>query len=257
MNQTRDSGREKRSVHMSLKDRFREWLSDNLRYILLGIGIVIVVVLIFLGVKFLTSSMKQDNNTQNKSTSQDVTATPDAGKQDKDDDSSSATDSKDKEPAGTLTKDGNAEITALMNTYYTALGGKNMDVLATVVDELSEEEKAQINAESNIEGYQDIAAYTFNGQQEGTYVVIASFNCKYKEIDTMAPGLTQMYIYTNTEGKLVIDAEVEDEAVNTYMQDIQNQPDVKKLIEDTQAAYEAARASDAKLDALISSVAGN
>ena len=54
----------------------------------------------------------------------------------------------------------------------------------------------------------------------------------------------------------MIAAEIEDEAVSTYMKDIQNQPEVKTLIEETQNAYEAARASDAKLDALITSVAG-
>lgn len=245
---------------MSWKDRFREWLSDNLRYILLGLGILIAAVLIFFGIRSLTSVMEDSDNSKSISqTSSDsrkeeesVTPSPEPEKKPEDEASQSSSE----EEVTTLTRDGNEEITALMNTYYTALGGKNMEVLQTVVDHLSEEEQAQIAAETNIEGYQNIAAYTFNGQQEGTYVVIASFQCKYRDISTMAPGLCQMYVYTNTKGKLVIAAEVEDETVNNYMSDILKQPEVKQLIADTQEAYEAARASDAKLDALITSVAG-
>lgn len=237
---------------MSFKNRFREWLSDNLRYLLLGLGILVVVIAIFFGVWFLTSSMNKNKDSGNKGG--ETTPTPTMTQAPDEDTTSKSKEEND--DSATLKKDDNAEITVLMNQYYTALGGKNIDVLKSIVDNLSEEEQASIEAETNIEGYNDIASYTFTGQQEGTYVVIVSFNSKYKDIDTVAPGLSQMYVYTNKEGKLVIAAEIEDEAVNTYMKDIQNQPEVKTLIQETQDAYEAARASDAKLDALITSVAG-
>lgn len=238
-----------------MKDKFREWLSDNLRYILLALGVLVVVVLIFFGVKFLTSTMDKGNDSSSVSgSSAEATPTPTPDTQ-----TNSGADStsvSEPEPGTTFVKDGNAEITALMNTYYTALGGKDIETLRTVVDNLTEEEQSQINSEANIEGYSDISAYTLAGQQEGTYVVFVTFNCKYKDIDTKAPGLTQMYVYTNTEGKLVIAAEVTDEAVNNYMRDLQSQPEVKALIEESQKAYDDARNSDAKLDALITSVAG-
>nr|WP_288884945.1 hypothetical protein [uncultured Blautia sp.] len=37
-------------------DNFREWLSDNLRYILLGLAILVVLVVLFFGIKALTGS---------------------------------------------------------------------------------------------------------------------------------------------------------------------------------------------------------
>ena len=49
---------------MSWKDRFREWLSDNLRYILLGLGILIAAVLIFFGIRSLTSVMEGSDNSK-------------------------------------------------------------------------------------------------------------------------------------------------------------------------------------------------
>ena len=35
-------------------DNFREWLSDNLRYILLGLAILIALVVLFFGIKAIT-----------------------------------------------------------------------------------------------------------------------------------------------------------------------------------------------------------
>ncbi len=32
-------------------DNFREWLSDNLRYILLGLAILVVLVVLFFGIR--------------------------------------------------------------------------------------------------------------------------------------------------------------------------------------------------------------
>ena len=34
-------------------DDFREWLSDNLRYFMLGFGILAVVLILFFGVRFI------------------------------------------------------------------------------------------------------------------------------------------------------------------------------------------------------------
>ncbi|WP_230397615.1 hypothetical protein [Novisyntrophococcus fermenticellae] len=242
---------------MSFKNKFREWLSDNLRYLLLGLGILIVVAAIFFGVWFLTSAMNKDKETGSKETSQkENIQTTSASEKETDAETSSGSNT-DKEELSTLEANGNAELSALMNQYYTALGGKNIDVLKSLVDNLSGEEQTSITAEPNIEGYEEIVSYTFPGQEDGTYVVIASYNTKYKDIETRAPGLSQMYVYTDTDGKLVIAAEVKDETIKTYMNDIQNQPEVRQLIQKTQADYEAARASDAKLDALINSVTGS
>ena len=35
-------------------DDFREWLSDNLRYILLGLGVVLILVIAFFAVRLVT-----------------------------------------------------------------------------------------------------------------------------------------------------------------------------------------------------------
>ena len=44
-------------------DNFREWLSDNLRYILLGLFIILALAVIFLGIRFLSSRVGSDDET--------------------------------------------------------------------------------------------------------------------------------------------------------------------------------------------------
>ena len=41
-------------------DDFREWLSDNLRYIMLGLGIVLVLAILFFGIRFLTNKLSDE-----------------------------------------------------------------------------------------------------------------------------------------------------------------------------------------------------
>ena len=43
-------------------DDFREWLSDNLRYILLGLAIIIVLVIAFFAVRFVTDRLGGDSD---------------------------------------------------------------------------------------------------------------------------------------------------------------------------------------------------
>ena len=50
-------------------DDFREWLSDNLRYFMLGFGILAVVLILFFGVRFISSkfgNQKTDEPNRNR-----------------------------------------------------------------------------------------------------------------------------------------------------------------------------------------------
>ena len=49
-------------------DNFREWLSDNLRYILLGLAILVVLLVLFFGVRAVTGlvTSKEKGNTTEK-----------------------------------------------------------------------------------------------------------------------------------------------------------------------------------------------
>ena len=54
--------RNKYRMEVCTVDDFREWLSDNLRYILLGLAIIIVLVIAFFAVRFVTDRLGGDSD---------------------------------------------------------------------------------------------------------------------------------------------------------------------------------------------------
>ena len=52
-------------------DDFREWLSDNLRYFMLGGVILIIVVVLFCGIRACSGSNKGNSGDEQKTTSED------------------------------------------------------------------------------------------------------------------------------------------------------------------------------------------
>ena len=225
---------------MSRKDRFREWVSDNLRYMLLILAIIAVVGIGILIVHLVTSG-SDDGEAEPKA---EVTATPEP-----------AAESQSGQAAAEFAAENNAQVSTVATTYYQALAAKDMDTVKSCVDALAAEDEAQILEEDMVEAYNDIATYTLNGTEEGTYIAFVSYNCKYKGIDTQLPMLTELYMYTNTEGNLVIAADVEtDTAIAEAMSSALEQEDVKSLVGNVQASYDQALESDAALKAYVESI---
>ncbi len=173
-------------------DNFREWVSDNLRYILLGLAVIVLAVVLFFGIRFLTSAIgdKDDKNAQkteqdsDKGDDAEATPTPEAG--------------------NTLEENAHPDVNELVTKYYTALGNKDIETIRTLVDELNESDEAQITRAQFIENYTDVNVYTVSGAEEGSYIVFAEYNYKLRNIDTPAPGLSQLYVKTDADGKLFI-----------------------------------------------------
>ena len=70
---------------------------------------------------------------------------------------------------------------------------------------------------------------------------------KFAQIDTPAPGLSPLYVYTNDEGNLVIfNGEASDE-LNAYVQKVAQDDDVMALREEVKTKYEEAKATDENL----------
>ena len=232
---------------MSRKDRFREWVSDNLRYMLLILAILVVVGLILLVVHLVSSNSDQEGAGGNAQ----VTATPTpAGESGQEDGQQSAG-----EPGQEFAAENNAQVSAVATTYFTALASKDIGTIKEAVDTLPAEDEAQITAEDQVESYNDIITYTLDGPTEGTYVAFVSYNCKYKEIDTQLPMLMELYMYTNEEGNLVLASDVEsDTQIAEAMSSALEREEVKALVGNVQASYEQALESDADLKAYVESL---
>ena len=236
-------------------DNFREWLSDNLRYILLGLFIILALAVIFLGIRFLSSRVGSDDETaQVQQEASDEEIKEDAS-------ADAAANEPTAAPEGTvapekvpLEKEAYPEVTTVIQTYYTALGNKDTAGIKSVVDSLDATEEAKITKDPYIEDYGDVETYTVEGPSEGTYVVYARYTYKFKDIDTAVPGLSQLYVCTDEDGKLYIATREQDQQTQEYIENTLDLQEVQELREEVEADYETALESDENLRDFIENI---
>lgn len=287
---------------MTTKDKIREWISDNLRYMLLIGAILLIVAAVLLIVHLVspkndgkssggtvtsssTGSNVPDKKTQvkadSKADSEDSTGIS-SGVSDSANDSSADASSTDtasapdaeaeptSEPeaaddtsntentdntAVSFAADNVPEVSTVLEQYYTALGARDINGLFAVTDNLTAEEQAQIEAESDVESYGDVKAYTISGPNDGTYIAFVSSRCKYLGINQTLPMLSEYYLYTTEDGSLkIMDDTDSDAAVTEAMKAALENEEVKNLIEQVQNDYQNALDADASLRAYVESI---
>ena len=281
---------------MTTKDKIREWISDNLRYMLLIGAILLIVAAVLLIVHLVSpkndgkssggtvTSSSTGNNVPDKKTqvkadskadsedstgiSSDVSdSANDSSADASSTDTASAPDAEaeptsEPEAADDTSNTENTDNTAVSfdadnvpEQYYTALGARNINGLFAVTDNLTAEEQAQIEAESDVESYGDVKAYTISGPSDGTYIAFVSSRCKYLGINQTLPMLSEYYLYTTEDGSLkIMDDTDSDAAVTEAMKAALENEEVKNLIEQVQNDYQNALDADASLRAYVESI---
>ena len=222
-------------------DDFREWLSDNLRYFMLGGAILIIVVVLFCGIRACSGSNKGNSGDEQKTTSEDQGNVPSSPI------SEGESDEK-KEDANPM-ETADADITALIKSYYQALGEKDIATLKTLEDDFTPSDESKVtNLKDYIEGYEVGDVYTKKGMTDDSYVVYACFSYICQGIETKAPALTQFYVYKNSEGNWVIDnGALQDSEISAYMENQLSDSDVSDLVKKVQNELDQAQQSDSSL----------
>ena len=222
-------------------DDFREWLSDNLRYFMLGGAILIIVVVLFCGIRACSGSNKGNSGDEQKTTSEDQGNVPSSPI------SEGESDEK-KEDANPM-ETADADITALIKSYYQALGEKDIATLKTLEDDFTPSDESKVtNLKDYIEGYEVGDVYTKKGMTDDSYVVYACFSYICQGIETKAPALTQFYVYKNSEGNWVIDnGALQDSEISAYMENQLSDSDVSDLVKKVQNELAQAQQSDSSL----------
>ena len=287
---------------MTTKDKIREWISDNLRYMLLIGAILLIVGAVLLIVHLVSpkndgkssggtvTSSSTGNNVPDKKTqvkadskadsedstgissdvsdsandssadasSTDTASAPDAEAEPTSEpeaaDDTSNTENTDN-TAVSFAADNVPEVSTVLEQYYTALGARDINGLFAVTDNLTAEEQAQIEAESDVESYGDVKAYTISGPSDGTYIAFVSSRCKYLGINQTLPMLSEYYLYTKEDGSLkIMDDTDSDAAVTEAMKAALENEEVKNLIEQVQNDYQNALDADASLRAYVESI---
>ena len=287
---------------MTTKDKIREWISDNLRYMLLIGAILLIVAAVLLIVHLVSpkndgkssggtvTSSSTGNNVPDKKTqvkadskadsedstgissdvsdsandssadasSTDTASAPDAEAEPTSEpeaaDDTSNTENTDN-TAVSFAADNVPEVSTVLEQYYTALGARDINGLFAVTDNLTAEEQAQIEAESDVESYGDVKAYTISGPSDGTYIAFVSSRCKYLGINQTLPMLSEYYLYTKEDGSLkIMDDTDSDAAVTEAMKAALENEEGKNLIEQVQNDYQNALDADASLRAYVESI---
>ena len=287
---------------MTTKDKIREWISDNLRYMLLIGAILLIVAAVLLIVHLVSpkndgkssggtvTSSSTGNNVPDKKTqvkadskadsedstgissdvsdsandssadasSTDTASAPDAEAEPTSEpeaaDDTSNTENTDN-TAVSFASDNVPEVSTVLEQYYTALGARDINGLFAVTDNLTAEEQAQIEAESDVESYGDVKAYTISGPSDGTYIAFVSSRCKYLGINQTLPMLSEYYLYTTEDGSLkIMDDTDSDAAVTEAMKAALENEEVKNLIEQVQNDYRNALDADASLRVYVESI---
>ena len=226
-------------------DDFREWLSDNLRYFMLGGAILIIVLVLFFGVRACVGSNKGNSGDGQKTAAKDQGNVPSSPTNEGESDEK-------KEDANSM-EEADADITALIKSYYKALGEKDIATLKTLEDDFTPSDESKVtNLKDYIEGYEVGDVYTKKGMTDDSYVVYACFSYICQGVETKAPALTQFYVYKNSEGNWVINnGALQDSEISAYMEKQLSDSDVSALIKKVQNELDQAQQSDPSLEEFL------
>lgn len=232
-------------------DDFREWLSDNLRYILLGLAVVLILVIGFCVVRLITGSSGSSPSDSGKAESEISTEAVTEGQEPMSEES----ETQGAAAAGTdsLTRD-DAAILTVVREYYTAAAAKDVATLETIVSPWNEDVQNSILQNDVIESYENISTYSKQGPVDGSYVEYVYFDGKITNIDTLVPSLSMLYLTTDETGSLIVSDRESSPEVKEYIEQVSGDADVQALVADVDQKCQEAQDADPVLKEFMASV---
>ena len=215
-------------------DSIKNFILDNIRYIISGILLILIIVILVQ----CTGKEKKEDTQEN--TDQVVAAQDQEQPQEEPND---------------LQQDAYPEVNALVQSYFDARANGDVDALRATVSELDDEEADSVTKMSqHIESYNNITCYTKRGLAENSYVVYVCYDIKFQNVDTMAPSLNMLYVCTAEDGSLYINNGTWDADTESAISELNAGADVQALVSQGEDAYSAALAQDEKLSNLASTI---
>ena len=180
--------------------------------------IAVLVALIVVIIVAISCSKKEDGSTDGENTPDEVSQ-------------NEAPDSPDYTvPDVALEEDAYADVNALVNQYFAAMTTGDTAAITAMKDTAAQEDLIKIEKESAyIDEFDNIKVYTKPGPLTNSYVTFAYYEIKFKDINTLAPGLTTLYICPREDGSLYIcDGDLDDNTT-AYIKSVVAQDDVVDL----------------------------
>ena len=222
-------------------DNFREWLSDNLRYILLGLAVLLVIIIGVCIFRLIGGSSNKKKAAGKKTTAVTTSQKDEASTE-------SAGSGSVPSASGSLTQD-DSDLLKLAQKYYKAVAAKDSATLATIVDPWN----ATVQSEtfnSDIESYDNISTYSKDGPVDGSSLVYVYCECKLPDINTAVPSLRQLFVTTNDSKDLVIS---DWSQYQEFVTESNKSDEVQSLIREVNSKCQQLAASDPDLKAYLES----
>jgi len=211
-------------------DDFREWLSDNLRYIFLGLAVILVIVLGAIAISIIRGAGQEksrpETEIQTNSESELITETESTEVE---------TQAETKTETDSLEKDKYPLVNEVVTAYLNAQKDGDEETYKRVVananaDHLTKLQLMKLSAANNVEGYYNISCYTKEGLEEGSYFTYIYYETKFVDAEEMLPGLTLVYIRTNEMGELhIYDMDTEAEVLSRS-EELKLAPEIVALV---------------------------
>ncbi len=157
-----------------------------------------------------------------------------------------------------LEENTHSSIQRLIEKYCECMANGDVDALETIVDVLTDEDKASIQSRSAfIEAYENVTCYTKNGPVDDSYIVFVCYDMKLINIETSAPDIICLYVGPKDEnGNRLIHYGDIDESMQAYVAELEQDPDVQALYDDVRTRYQQAQEQDPTLAEFIQRISG-
>lgn len=164
----------------------------------------------------------------------------------------------DKEAAvqdGQTGTDPTSQVNEMLDQYFAAMASGDTDTITSLKGEMKQEEALQIQKKSNyISSIENLNVVYKDGPEPDSYIAFVYYEIRFKDIDTLAPGLTTFYICKNDDGKYqIFDGELDD-TVTEFIKETASAEDVAEIFDRVQVKYNEATDADATLKSFMESL---
>lgn len=151
-----------------------------------------------------------------------------------------------------LEKNKYSEVNAVVETYLKASVAADMTTFSSVVSEAEQISKEDLERwYEYVEEIKNVDCYTIASVDEDSYFVYVYYEMKLVNIETLAPGLIQLYVTkTSDDNYVILISQLDDMLKEARDLSLQRQ-DVKDLITNVNNKLSEAASKDAKLKEFV------
>ena len=211
-----------------------------------------IIVLVILLVAIVTLARSCGQNTTEENT--------EGAQQEQTEQTDQSEETAEAEEPNELEENTHSSVERLVSKYLDCIVSGDIDALSEIVDELSDSDKEEVQKLSKAyESYNNLQCYTKKGPEDDSYIVFVCCDMKITGVETLAPYISCLYVsakddsgnryirYNNVE---------EDQELQAYVQELEQDPEVKALYDDVNTRYQEALESDAALSEFIQNATG-